>query len=286
MTPCPRPETKDSVLKPLAVATALCVSLTLLVPALPAAAQGPAAPAHAPLAKATDGKPASSPGSILYLASKASPIDPVGYAPRDLRRAAGTSVSLRKDAATAIEDLFEGAARAGHRLRLESGYRSYDRQASLYARYTRQYGEGFASRISAKAGTSEHQLGLAADIGPANGQCTLKACFGDTASGKWVAAHAYEFGLIVRYPSDGEKTTGYKYEPWHLRYIGIPDATAMKKASIGTFEQYLAAKEPAMKPVAKKPAAKKPATEAAVPSLAVLRLLAPFRDWSAGFDFN
>lgn len=269
-----------------------------MVPALPAAAQGAGALAHAPtagVARATaakDGKQASEPGSILYLASKASPIDPVDYAPKDLRRAAGTSVTLRKDTATAVESLFDGAAKAGHRLRLESGYRSYGRQVSLYAQYTRQYGEDFASRISAKAGTSEHQLGLAADVGLASGLCTLKACFGDTAAGKWVAAHAHEFGLIVRYPSDGEKITGYKYEPWHLRYIGVPAATAMDKASIGTFEQYVAvAKVPAKKPVAKKPALKKPAAKKPVaaepvPSLAVLRLLAPFRDWSAGFDFN
>lgn len=293
------PQPKDIVLKPLALATALCLSLAVLVPALPAAAQGFEAPTQATLAKAAKDGSATltdDPNSMLYLASKASPVEPVTYAPKDLRRTAGTSVTLRQDTAKAVEALFAGAAKAGHRLRLESGYRSYDRQKSLYAQYTRQYGEAFASRISAKAGTSEHQLGQAADVGSASGQCTLKACFGDTAAGKWVAAHAHEYGLIVRYPTNAEKITGYKYEPWHLRYIGIPDARAMKKNSIATFEQYVAAGSSAAQPVAKKPVAKKPAakkpatakvdTPVVAPSLAVLRLLAPFRDWSAGFDFN
>ena len=101
-----------------------------------------------------------------------------------------------------------------------SGYRSYSQQASLYDSYVRQYGQATADTIAARPGYSEHQTGLAMDIGNASGICALQACFATMPAGKRAADHAAEHGFIIRYPAGSEATTGYTYEPWHLRYVG------------------------------------------------------------------
>ena len=101
-----------------------------------------------------------------------------------------------------------------------SGYRSYSQQASLYDSYVRQYGQATADTLAARPGFSEHQTGLAMDIGNASGVCALQACFATTPAGKWAAANAATYGFIIRYPAGAEAVTGYTYEPWHLRYVG------------------------------------------------------------------
>ncbi|MBD4644500.1 D-alanyl-D-alanine carboxypeptidase family protein, partial [Xanthomonas citri pv. citri] len=82
-------------------------------------------------------------------------------------------------------------------------------------------GRAEADRVSARPGYSEHQTGLAWDVGDAaTPTCDLEACFGDTAAGRWVAAHAAEHGFVIRYPAGAEDETGFAHEPWHLRYVG------------------------------------------------------------------
>lgn len=157
----------------------------------------------------------------LYdLLTKSRAVDPERYVPADLVSWRGTSHQLRPEAATMLQELFDGAASAGHpSLWVNSSYRSYDEQQVTYDYWVRQLGKERADLISAKPGHSEHQLGLAVDV--AGTPCgDLYDCFGDTPEGKWVAANAHRYGFIIRYPEGGTGVTGYAYEPWHLRYVG------------------------------------------------------------------
>ena len=113
-----------------------------------------------------------------------------------------------------------------------SGYRSYSYQSSLYNNYVNSYGQAQADRFSARPGYSEHQTGLAFDLKHSNG--TL---IETTPEVNWIAAHAHEYGFIVRYPSGKESVTGYMPEPWHLRYVG--DQASAIYASGLTLEEYL-----------------------------------------------
>lgn len=90
---------------------------------------------------------------------------------------------------------------------------------------------------------SEHQTGLAIDVADRSGSCLLEPCFGASEAGRWLKAHAPEFGFIVRYPEGGETVTGFLYEPWHLRYVGVEASRAIAER-YGTLEAYLAAEAP------------------------------------------
>lgn len=170
----------------------------------------------------------SSPASIHVLVNKQHPLNPAGYAPEDLSvpdvPSSRTGLELRQEAAGAAEELFSAAAATGVDLSLLSAYRSYGYQQGTYAGWVDKYGRAEADRISARPGFSEHQTGLAMDVGAADGACALQQCFGDTPEGAWVAEHAAEHGWIVRYPAGAEDTTGYSPEPWHLRYLGTQEA--------------------------------------------------------------
>jgi len=183
----------------------------------------------------------SDPAAATVLVNGKNPLDPLDYVPADLTPAGGSENLMAPEAAVALAVLLEHAAADGHRLMVESAYRSHSRQDALYRRYVARYGEAYASTISAKPGTSEHQLGLAADVGLASGECSLERCFGDTPAGRWIDGNAGEFGFIVRYPDGQEDVTGYKYEPWHLRYIGTTAVAAMAETGAQTFEEFAAA---------------------------------------------
>nr|WP_159800895.1 M15 family metallopeptidase [Arthrobacter zhaoguopingii] len=182
--------------------------------------------------------PVSDPNNYWVLVNKTRPLNPLRYVPPDRVNWAGTGHWMRRDVASSVTQLVSGARSAGHSLGVVSAYRSYDEQAALYNHYLRIYGQAEADRISAKPGYSEHQTGLAVDVGNAAGQCELAGCFGDTPGGRWVAANAHRYGFIVRYPKGYTHITGYTYEPWHLRYVGVPLATDMKNRGIPTMEQY------------------------------------------------
>jgi zinc D-Ala-D-Ala carboxypeptidase len=128
---------------------------------------------------------------------------------------------LRDIAAKALEELFSAAKADGIELVAKSGYRSFGRQEMLYNYNVKKYGEAEANRSSAKPGQSEHQTGLAMDVTAASVALSLTQKFGETNEGKWLAEHAAEFGFIIRYPKDREHITGYIYEPWHIRYVGV-----------------------------------------------------------------
>jgi len=174
--------------------------------------------------------------SPTVVVNKARPLDPVDYAPDPLRTVAG--VQLRAEAAAALEALrAEAAAAGGHDLTVLSGYRSYPRQRDVYAGWVdRHGGTAAADRVSARPGRSEHQTGLAVDVGDAaTPDCDLAACFGQTSAGRWVAAHAHEYGFVIRYPAGAEAVTGFSAEPWHLRWLG-PEAAAEVRTAGGVVE--------------------------------------------------
>lgn len=132
---------------------------------------------------------------------------------------------LRKEAANALKNLFSAAFKEGHELIARSGYRSYETQVSLYQRYVENDGVEAADTYSARPGHSEHQTGLTVDITSDSVHGGLTEAFGETEEGKWVKENAHRFGFIIRYPQDRVSETGYQYEPWHLRYVGIESAT-------------------------------------------------------------
>lgn len=240
--------------------------------------------------------------SLLALINPSIQLSTADYNPADLRNVAGTSHQLREEAADAVEKLLAEARQSGHSLQLISAFRSYERQRALFNQYESQYGTTYAERISARPGTSEHQLGLAADVGYAGGNCQLRICFGETPAGEWLAQNAADYGLIIRYPSGQEDVTGYSYEPWHLRYIGVDHAQAMQQAEVATFEEYhellidqvaQTAAEPTQNAVETTPAEQpapwgsESAAEQSADSaddLVVLRFLPPYRDWSFGMN--
>lgn len=149
---------------------------------------------------------------------------------------------MRKEAAAALEKLFAGAKKAGITLKAVSGYRSYVTQKALFDNYAKKDGIAAANRYSAHPGQSEHQTGLAMDISAPSVKYQLDEKLGETKEGQWLAAHAAEYGFIIRYPKGKESITGYSYEPWHVRYVG-QEAAAVIASNKLTLEQYLDALE-------------------------------------------
>lgn len=145
---------------------------------------------------------------------------------------------LRSVAYEALKELFKAAnEEEGYILYARSGYRSYNTQTSLYASYVDSYGQKAAEKYSAKPGQSEHQTGLSIDITCEEMNLKLDDTFVDTDEGKWVAENAHRFGYIIRYPKGKEDITGYMYEPWHIRYLGVELATKVYESGL-TLEEY------------------------------------------------
>ena len=176
------------------------------------------------------------PGSPWWIVNKKRSL-PNGYTPADLavpgvrlrQSAANDEMKLSTPTARSAETLFAAAKEAGYSLMLASGYRSQALQKVLYNGYVAKDGQAAADRYSAKPGTSEHQTGLAMDVCLANSSCSLEQAFGETPAGKWIAANAHKYGFIVRYLPGKDAITGYEYEPWHLRYVGIELATELQR---------------------------------------------------------
>lgn len=124
------------------------------------------------------------------------------------------------------------ASTLGLNLSLISGFRSYELQNSVYNNYVSWYGQVSADIFSARPGHSEYQTGLAFDIGK------IEDNFGETASGKWLVENCHLYGFIIRYLKGKQDITGYQYEPWHVRYLGVDIATKVKNSGL-TLEEYL-----------------------------------------------
>lgn len=173
------------------------------------------------------------------------------YEPHDLvvpkvatrKKGMDNNIRLREEAARALQRMFTAAEKeAGHVLYAASGYRSFGIQQILFSSKVEAVGsKEKAQKTVAPAGTSEHQLGLAIDI-QSPSQLNLNRQFGDTEEGKWAQANAHRFGFILRYKREWTEQTGYLYEPWHFRYVGLAHARAIYALDI-PYETYLAQME-------------------------------------------
>ena len=140
---------------------------------------------------------------------------------------------MQKEAASHFKEMVKAAKKDGITLWNVSGYRSYSTQKSLYNNYVKRDGVSKADTYSARAGTSEHQTGLATDINTASS----KAHFEKTKEYAWLIKNAHQYGFILRYPEGKTFITGYKYEPWHYRYVGKEVAQIIYEKNI-TYEEY------------------------------------------------
>ncbi|MGG0824084.1 M15 family metallopeptidase [Paenibacillus turicensis] len=195
--------------------------------------------------KGNDDKAASAdPNSMAVLINKEFGL-PEDYSPTDLVypdvpflfKEKIEKRQMRSEAAGALEELFEAAKKDGIYLAGVSAYRSTKTQTALFNRYVKKDGLEKAKTYSAEPGHSEHTTGLAIDVSGSTGKCAAESCFGDTDEAKWLDKHATEYGFIIRYPEGKEKITGYKYEPWHLRYVGKEMAKDIGERGI-TLEEY------------------------------------------------
>ena len=185
------------------------------------------------------------PESIAALVNKAESLSSK-YVPPDLTECNVRAVKeivkearmLRKEAAHALEAMFEAAEKEGMTLYIESGYRSYEHQTRTYNSVKKARGEEYADKYVAKPGHSEHQTGLAMDITNIDHMDDdHEKQLGTMPEGIWLRDNAHRFGFILRYPEDKVDTTGYNYEPWHFRYVGVNLATALNEAGL-TLDEY------------------------------------------------
>lgn len=140
---------------------------------------------------------------------------------------------LTSDTLEAFQKMKNAALKEGITLKIISGYRSYQQQSTIYRNYVNRDGRTKADTYSARAGHSEHQTGLAFDLN------ILNSSFARTKEGKWLNQHACEYGFILRYPKGKTNETGYVYEPWHFRYVGVELATKLyNKGNWITLEDY------------------------------------------------
>ncbi len=211
--------------------------LTAWVADLPPSIAGPIL-AH-PREFLEDYKPLLSlPWDQLVLVDKGHAL-PETYAPKDLVRlnryglwTSRPTEEMRKEIVPVLLEMSRAARKAGVRLEFSSCYRSWSYQRYLFQHYVNEDGLATAERYSARPGESQHQLGLAADFG------SITPDFAKTAQGKWMDAHAEDFGFSLSYPQGMEGVTGYMWEPWHFRYLGKA-ACLVQKKWFGDIQQYL-----------------------------------------------
>lgn len=145
----------------------------------------------------------------------------------------GANSKMRKEAAEHFMEMSDAALLDNISIKNASGYRSYTYQVGLYNRYVQRDGKEAADTYSARPGYSEHQTGLVSDIN------IVDDSFEKTPAFRWLQENAYKYGFILRFPKDKEYITGYKYESWHYRYVGVEVAKQMHEEDL-TLEEYYA----------------------------------------------
>ena len=139
---------------------------------------------------------------------------------------------LDDTAEKAFEQLQADAAKEGLDIYIGSDFRSYSYQVDVYESYCETYGWEMADTFSARPGFSEHQTGLTIDCN------TIDDAFGQTKEAQWLAEHCADYGFIIRFPDGKEDITGYQYEPWHIRYVGVDTAKEIDQLGV-SLEEYL-----------------------------------------------
>ena len=164
------------------------------------------------------------------------------YAPQSLVQIDG--YRIRSEPKEAYEQMLNDMKKADISVTLQSAYRPYKYQQTLLNRkinslqtlgHNKSEAQFLATKTVAPPGASEHQLGLAIDI---SSDGKLSTCFGDTEPGIWIANNCHNYGFIVRYPKDKTKITKIVYEPWHLRYVGLPHSAYMYEKHM-CLEEYI-----------------------------------------------
>ncbi len=162
------------------------------------------------------------------------------YVPNDLElldiKYACKDKYLRKEAKIFFEKMAEDAKKDGLNIVATSTYRSYDYQEKLYNNYCLDKGIYYADMASARAGHSEHQTGLAVDVADSSLDYDN---FEDTKEFIWMNKNSYKYGFILRYPKAKFHITGFKYEPWHYRYVGTKLSYYLYKNKLTLDEYYL-----------------------------------------------
>jgi len=214
-----------------AAPTTTSSSTTTTLPALPACAEGDVINAHDPKQEWA---------TILVDTELAIPAT---YGPPDLHNISDAGfpqtegVALRGFVMPDLKAMREAAEANGTPIKVIVGYRSYQRQADLYAQRSDELGSTEVGSRVARPGHSEHQLGTTLDI-TSEGLTDVDQAWAASATGQWVASHAHEFGFILSYPADASARTCYDFEPWHLRYVGREQAADVIRQRV-TLREYL-----------------------------------------------
>jgi D-alanyl-D-alanine carboxypeptidase len=185
--------------------------------------------------------------SFWVVVNKQRQISPLRYTPTNLvfpdfprpRIQNPFGLQLRQEAAVATVEMAKAMRNEGAgTLILNSGFRTYKTQKALYNRTRETRVLAVAEKLSARPGHSEHQLGLAADFSARGQGCVILTCFGKTEAGIWLAENAHEHGFILRYPKGYKPVTGFQYEPWHFRYVGVELSSEMSTRGTRTLEEF------------------------------------------------
>jgi D-alanyl-D-alanine carboxypeptidase len=208
----------------------------------PAPAEPPSPPA--PAAFDSTARSLDDPTSLWVVTDKLRPLAPLDYVPPDLVTPPVAAVNgplMRSEAASALVAMFAaGTAEGAGGFQIQNAYRSFSVQTTVHDRIVAASGAAVADAQSARPGYSEHQTGLAADLVGSSGECSIQQCFGTTPQGVWLAANAWRFGFVLRYPEGKTDVTGYIYEPWHFRYVGAELAAEMRARGVTTLEEFFA----------------------------------------------
>ncbi len=179
----------------------------------------------------TDIKTVSNPDDLLVLVNKYNAL-PSGIEPSDLIDVEGEQ--MQREAGEAMLKMVSDIRSEGLDINLLSGYRSEETQRGLYNNYVASDGKEEADTYSARPNHSEHQTGLAMDLSDG---WYLEEYFEDTPLFDWLQDNCYKYGFILRYKKDKVYESGYVYEPWHYRYVGVEVATIIHNENL-TFEEY------------------------------------------------
>jgi len=147
-------------------------------------------------------------------------------------------LELKSEAYEAYKKLYKDACQQGFDLKVCSAYRKYQTQTGLYVNSLKNRGRETTNLRSAYPGRSEHHTGLCVDITSKSMGMTLSQDFADYKDGKWLNEHCQDYGFILRYPKGKTDVTGYAYEPWHFRYVGVEVAKDIMSRGI-TLEEYI-----------------------------------------------